>query len=323
MIKISIAVLSAIFIGRLIFISFPSVKISNGIIKVGLYLPDPDRGYYRATRFDWSGVISDIEYGGHTFVGQWFDKYEPTIHDAITGPAESYAPLGYNEVRSGNSFTQIGVGTLLKPTENSYSPFRYYEITDHGRWKIKKQSNEVKYTHKITSGKYPYEYVKKIELVKGEPEMVITHSLRNLGRRRIETEVYNHNFFLIDSQVTGPDITIEFPFDLNVVENGTRGVGEIAQIKNNRINFLRKLAKDEYVYSILEGYGCRSSSYDIKIENRRLGVGLRIRSSRPISKLVFWASSSVSCPEPYTKIEIPPGGVFKWNISYKFFTVFP
>jgi len=36
----------------------PQTEISNGIIKASLYLPDTNNGYYRATRFDWAGIIS-------------------------------------------------------------------------------------------------------------------------------------------------------------------------------------------------------------------------------------------------------------------------
>ena len=34
----------------------PQAEITNGQIRVKLYLPDARNGYYRATRFDWSGV---------------------------------------------------------------------------------------------------------------------------------------------------------------------------------------------------------------------------------------------------------------------------
>ena len=34
---------------------FPQAEITNGQIKAKLYLPDTEKGYYRSTRFDWSG----------------------------------------------------------------------------------------------------------------------------------------------------------------------------------------------------------------------------------------------------------------------------
>src|SRR4030095_4614103 len=54
----------------------PSAEITNGLVTARLYLPDPLRGHYRGTRFDWAGDISSLRYAGHEFSGAWFDGYE-------------------------------------------------------------------------------------------------------------------------------------------------------------------------------------------------------------------------------------------------------
>src|SRR6516164_1825326 len=59
----------------------PEVKISNGIITARLYLPDAKQGFYRGTRFDWSGVINSLEYAGHNYYGPWFTKTDPSVRD--------------------------------------------------------------------------------------------------------------------------------------------------------------------------------------------------------------------------------------------------
>src|ERR1700704_1835076 len=69
---------------------FPHAEISNKVIHAKLYLPDVENGYYRSSRFDWSGVIASLTYNGHSFFGKWFDRYDPTINDAITGPVEEF-----------------------------------------------------------------------------------------------------------------------------------------------------------------------------------------------------------------------------------------
>ena len=53
---------------------FPKIEISSRHIRAKLYLPDQGKGYYRATRFDRSGIIFSMEYNGHQFSGPWFDK---------------------------------------------------------------------------------------------------------------------------------------------------------------------------------------------------------------------------------------------------------
>jgi hypothetical protein len=38
----------------------PTAEIRNDRIRVNLYLPDAARGYYRGTRFDWSGMLGSL-----------------------------------------------------------------------------------------------------------------------------------------------------------------------------------------------------------------------------------------------------------------------
>ncbi|MEO5583757.1 MAG: hypothetical protein ABIR66_13785 [Saprospiraceae bacterium] len=299
--------------------TFPQAEITNGLIYARIYLPDADSGYYRSTRFDWSGVMPDLEYKGHTYSGQWFDKYDPTIHDAIMGPVESFSPLGYDEAKPGSSFTQIGVGLLAKPSDAPYSPFTYYKILDAGKWSIKKKANEIDFMHELAGSEYAYQYKKSINVVKGKPEMILTHSLKNTGHQSIETEVYDHNLFVIDHQPTGPDFVIKFPFNLTSEEQGRRGIGDIAAIEKGQIIFLRELNKKEYTYSVMQGYSNSAKDYDIRIENHKTGAGMRITSDRPLSKLVFWASPRILCPEPYINIKIAPGEVFNWKLCYEFY----
>src|SRR5213083_1936753 len=82
----------------------PQAEISTAKIKAKIYLPDPQNGYYRGTRFDWSGVVASLEWNGHSYFGQWFERYDPKLHDAITGPVEDFltnmSGLGYDEVKA-------------------------------------------------------------------------------------------------------------------------------------------------------------------------------------------------------------------------------
>jgi len=70
--------------------NYPEAEISNGLIRAKLCLPDAKRGSYRGTRFDWAGIISSLQYAGHEFCGQWQERHDPQIHDAVTGPAEEF-----------------------------------------------------------------------------------------------------------------------------------------------------------------------------------------------------------------------------------------
>ena len=82
------------------------------MVRARLNLSDLDNGYYRGTRFDWSGSIASLESGGPTYFGQWFTRYDAKVHDSITGPVEDYAPLNQAESKPGETFVKIGVGVL-------------------------------------------------------------------------------------------------------------------------------------------------------------------------------------------------------------------
>ncbi|MDB5112918.1 MAG: hypothetical protein JWR67_4032 [Mucilaginibacter sp.] len=300
----------------------PKSVISNKLVTANLYLPDANKGYYQATRFDWAGVIASLEYKGHSYFGQWFENYSPKTHDAVIGPVEAFDPVGYDEAKLGGTFVKIGVGILRKPLEKMYNSFKLYEITDGGKWTVDRKKDRVQFTQELhDSTGYAYIYTKTVRLVKDKPQLVLEHSLKNIGQKIIETEVFDHNFPVIDKEPTNPAMKITFPFQ---VKAEGKGWGTLAETKGNEIIFLRELAKKEQVYSAgLQGFGPTAKDYDFNIQNQKTGAGIKITGDQPIEKLVFWASSTTACPEPYIKIKIDPGKEMKWNINYEFYTFSP
>jgi hypothetical protein len=296
---------------------FPHAEISNGFIRAGLYLPDTANGYYRGSRFDWSGVMPELEYKGHTYSGQWFEKYAPTIHDAIMGPVESFSPVGYDLAGAGGTFVAIGIGVLSKPDQAAYTPFRYYTILSPGQWRVRRNADRIAFVQTLNDTTCSYVYSKTLRLEKGRSQMVITHTLKNTGRRTIETDVYDHNLFVLDHQAVGPGLVIGFPFNLTGTEE--RGIGSLANLRDNQIVFLQDLHKKESAYAVLQGYGDAAKDYDIRIENHNTGAAMRIRADRPLSRLVFWSCSTTACPEPYIGIKVNPGEVFTWTLTYELY----
>jgi hypothetical protein len=193
-------------LGQLASAQVPQTTIANARIRATLYLPDAQAGYYRGTRFDWSGVVSSLEWKGHTYFGQWFERYDPKLHDAITGPVEEFltndAGLGYDEAKPGDSFVRIGVGAVRKPDETEYRRFSTYDIVDPGTWTLTRGSDWTEFVHELRDTRgYAYIYRKKLRLV--DDTLVLEHHLKNTGRKTIATSVYDHNFFMLDGESTG------------------------------------------------------------------------------------------------------------------------
>ena len=299
----------------------PSAPFANELIEAKVYLPDPEEGYYRGTRFDWSGAIYSLKFAGHQYFEEWQDSDDPYLHDRITGPVEEYRTeekgLGYDD--GADRFLRIGVGVVERPEEDDYRWRHTYEIVDPGEWSIRRGSNWIEFTHDVdepTLG-YGYRLVKRLTLTPGEPELVIDHVLENTGRRPIETNVYNHNFFVIDNQPTGPDFTVRFPFELKA----DREMDGYAVVDGRHLRYERQLPPGESIYALLTGFGDGPADHAFEIENRKVKAGVRVSTDRPLSKLGFWSPRTTLCPEPFIDLKISPGQADRWSIRYEFYTV--
>jgi hypothetical protein len=301
---------------------YPKAEIDNGTIKAGLYLPDAEKGSYRATRFDWSGIIYSLEFKGHQYFGMWRPKHDPLASDAITGPAESFdtdgAGLGYAEAAPGGQFIRIGVGVVEKPEERAFSALKTYKVIDPGKWKVSQGKNWIEFQQTLTSKiGYAYVYIKRVTLVEGKPELVITHSLKNTGNQLISTTQFNHNFFVMDGKVSGPGITVKFPFDLKVVGD-FRGMLEG---KGRELTYLKELTGNQSAQSLLQGYGDTAKDHEIVIENKLAGAGVKITGDKSLVRLNFSTRKETVCPEPYIQLRIPSGKAEKWETRYQFYTL--
>ena len=301
----------------------PEIRLTNGIIQTTLYLPDTAQGYYRGTRFDWSGAFKNLDFAGHSYVEPWFDNYNPQTHDAINGPVEEFMPLGFADAKPGGTFVKIGVGILRKPDDNPYRFATYYDVVGYGKRTIKthktgRVTDAVEFSHELTDASgYGYQYTKIVRLSKNKPELVLEHRLKNTGQRPIETSVYNHNFFVIDKQPTGPQITVRFPF---AVKAEGQGFGSVIYARDSSLVYSRLLEPKEHVYSGgLQGFGPTAEAYEFRIENGKTGAGVRATANRPLEKLVFWACATTSCPEPYIRLKAAPGEETTWTITYTFY----
>ena len=301
---------------------FPEAEISNARIRAKLYLPDAQSGYYRATRFDWSGAIASLECNGHSYFGKWFERHDPKIHDAITGPVEEFltngAGLGYDEAKVGEPFVKIGVGAIRKPDEPRFRQFNTYEIVDSGKWTVQQGRDWIEFTHELRdTGGYAYVYRKRLRLVGNE--LVLEHHLRNTGRKVIATSVYEHNFFMLDGQPSGPDLVLRFLFEPRAASS----FNGLAEVRGKEVVYLQELQPGQSLFSELQGYSASSKDYDLRVENRKTGAGVRQTGDRSISKLVLWSIRSNISPEAYIDLRIAPGSESSWRIAYQFYTLRP
>jgi len=332
-IDLTLAVL-ALTIGLLPGADFPSAEIRSDQIRATLYLPDSKQGFYRSTRFDWSGVISSLEYKGHRYYGPWYDRIDPKVHDftyegaevvvspisSTMGPAEEFQPVGFDEAKPGETFVKIGVGLLRKPDAAKYDHFKDYEVVDAGKWTVKKNRDSVEFTQTLTDpvSHIGYSYKKVVRLVQGKPQMVIEHSLKNTGSRAIQSDVYNHNFLVLDKQAPGPDFAVTAPFQMTAQRAPTAGFGEV---RGNQIVYLKTLENKDTMSTSVQGFSDNPKDFDVRVENSKIGAGYRVTSDRPMSSLAMWSIRTNLSVEPYIAMKIAPGGEFTWKLIYDYYTI--
>lgn len=299
----------------------PHVTLISGDLRMVVFLPSATDGYYRAQRFDWSGVIGCASYRGHTYWGEWFRHYDPLVNDSITGPVEEFRPAdgaqGYDTAKAGGLFVKIGVGVLRKTADVPYRFGASFPIVDGGRWKVQKGKRSITLQQRLISPTgVSYLYTKKILISRDGSTLTLRHFLKNLGARPLVTDVYDHDFFMLDGQPTGPGFVLHFPW--HPVPDTSLSPG--AEVRGNDIVYLQHVQPGETVGAYLTGYGNTSSDYDIRLEETSRGIGIEQTGDRPISRFYLWSIQSTVCPEAYIHLEIAPGHTSEWNIRYRFLT---
>lgn len=297
----------------------PHVNLRRGPLTVIVFLPDAKNGYYRAERFDWSGIIGCASYRGHTFWGEWFPHYDPLVNDSITGPVEEFRPAdggqGYDAAQPGGVFVKIGVGGLRKLADVPYQFGNSYPIVDTGTWRVRAARYSVTFQQRlILPGGASYLYTKRLALLRDGRGISLTHSLKNLGTHPLVTDVYDHDFYMLDGQATGPGFVLHFPF----TPVPATPLKPDATVQGQDIVYLRELQPHQTVQSYLTGYDPQSSGYSLSLENTRLHIGIEQKADVPLSRLYLWSIRSTICPEAYIHLEVPPGRSTHWTIDYHF-----
>lgn len=309
----------------------PSVTITNGLVTARVLTPDADKGFYRGTRFDWSGAIASLTYKDREFYGPWFTKTAASVQDftydgediiaglntMMTGPADEFdtsGPLGWDTARVGGVVIKIGVGALRK-ADAEYSKFHPLEIVDPGQRTIRVGPDTVTFTQDLDAGGYAYRYEKTLTLPEGAGRLVIEHRLRNLGEQAFTTSVYNHNFLTFGGGGIGDGLSIEAPFQIATTRTPAP---EAAVIRGARFEYLKPLVGRDQVSAPLTGFGDQASDNHIRIADTRRGMAVTFKGDRPLTRVELWSIRSVVSFEPFVTLTVAPGQEVRWSYVYDY-----
>jgi hypothetical protein len=339
----------------------PSAEISNGQIKATIYLPDPVNGFYRSTRFDWSGAIGRLEYKGHNFYGPWFYRTDPAVYDlgyddkgvvsapftAMVGPSEEFgtdgAALGFAEAKPGETFVKIGVGVLRKPLAGE--PPAPPPPPARGNAPAVGRGGPDRYDHSRTytlvdPGKWTVK--KKADSIEFTQELTdaadgygyvyqkVIRLVPGKPQIVIEHRLRNTGKKPIQSTVYNHNFFVldnEGPsqdFTITVpfqIESPRPPTAGLLEVRGNQLVYVKTLVNEERATATIRGFGDTAKDYDIRVENKKLGAGYRVTGDRPLSNIAVWSIRTVNAVEPYISMSIEPGKDFTWKLDYEYYTL--
>ncbi len=299
--------------------TYPKVRLERDGAVLDVYLPDPETGYYRGPRFDWSGMVARAAWNGHTFFGPWKTPHKPEALDHGIGTAGEFgmaSPLGYEGAKTGEPFYKIGVGALEKPepkldAEGEREPYGFakrYRILKPAPWTVTRGPTHILSVQEMKGERgWGWRLAKRVEILEGGGGFVVAYALTNTGTKRIATDHYSHNFIRIDDVPVGPDYRVLLPFGPTVAKmTGTLRVEG------------RALMPGPKAWATLEGFGPTAADNAATVVCTKTGASLALRTDRPLAKYAFYAEPTAICPEPFVELDVPPGEAVRWTTTYTF-----
>ena len=309
----------------------PQVELHNRALRMRVYLPDAQQGFYTGVRFDWSGVIGDLEFAGHHLYRPWFGAVDPAVRDfvytadgvtagansAATGPVEEFqTAFGYDAAKVGDTFLKVGVGILRKVEDRPYRFDTRAELVDGGRWTHQATATSVTFTQTLgkPGDRYAYVYTKTVRLGAGA-SFTMEHRLRNLGTVPLTTPLYDHNFLTVDSGSVHRGTTVTVPYTLAPL--GPVNAAQV-DVEGHHATYRKDLQGQDKAVFGMQGFSAAASEYDFTVADPQSGVTVRVQGDRPLVDASVWSIAPVLAVEPFFQIDAQPGVEFRWAYTYSY-----
>ncbi len=289
---------------------YPRVILGNGTTRALVYLPDESAGYYRGSRFDWSGMVGEVTCGGHTYYEDWLTPHDPVNPEHAVGPAVEFdmeTPPGYDEAGVGEEFVKIGVGRLRRG-RGDYFFNDEYDIVDAGSWTVTRGVSWIRFQHDIDELRgWDYRYVKLLT-VSGK-SLAMDQTLRNTGTKACEISTYSHQFTSIDKQRIGPGYSLTYVFTPTLRQGTLDGK---ARLDGSVVTITSPIEASSALWARFLGFGADIGSNRVVIEHEA-GGSVAITGNQPVADCMLYSSRRALCPEFFVECTIGPGAVKRWR----------
>lgn len=234
------------------------VTLSSDALSATVFLPPAELAYYNSSRFDWSSMVGDVQFGGHEFFGGglWRQPHDARNPECGLGLASEFGcgadgsvcaggwqhardrsdnntypiangVLGHDEAEIGGAFLKIGVGVLRRSRCDVCSDGDWlyhfnsrYDFAEPPEWTVSRHARDsVTLSHEARVGSYGYA-LERNWAVNGA-RLTSTTTLTNLGQAMFRTPHYSHNLLTIDGALVGDEYALELPLkSINYTEPG-------------------------------------------------------------------------------------------------------
>lgn len=296
----------------------PALILSNALLWATVCPPGATNAFYRGGRFDGAGWVVQVERAGHTFFGLAGPEQPPLHTSRAAGAAGEFglhnAP-GYDEARTnGGAFLKIGVGQLTRDSARRYEFWHDYAIRRPVRWTVTSDHpRQLRcHTRDRLGWRWAYDYTQTLELDPVEPVLRLVYQLRNTGRRRLETEHYNHNVIRFDDHPISPDYELSLPF----APAAARWAPELARPDTNRV----VLAVPALAAMLHQPFdvGRAGAPATWRVTHRPTGLAVAGAVDRPACRFALYLEPRAFCPEPTVCLRLEPGETATWQVEYRF-----
>jgi len=282
--------------------------LRNDILEITIAKPAEA---YTGSRFDWTGIITEISYRGHSFCVP--EQYEEGKGSGGIGFCTEFGidkPIGYDDLSVGGEFLKIGAGLVTKKAD---TPYNFFEPAPLRGLEIKEEfwtNEKYKIVSELNDGNGYNVLLTKIISIE-DNLLTIYYFLENEGSKNISTNEYNHNFIGIDNDFIGQNYILTIP-SLKRLDNV---VGDF-KLDGQTITWDSQPSGDFYAIVQL---GLMDEIYNWEIKHLKSKVGVRELSTFPIAKAAFWGYSHVVCPELFINIDLESNSTMSWKRCYEFF----
>ncbi len=289
--------------------------LKNKNLEVQIAFPNENYGF---SRFDWTGKITSVKFKNIqlTSVEDPNCQNHNLLGQGLYNEFGIETALGFDETEIGDWFHKIGVGLLKKEVEK-YVFHKPYKIKP-AEFRTSTDGNRV-LIHCVSpvANGYSYELRKEIELQ--ETGLTINYSLKNTGKKTIQTDEYVHNFMAINNDSIGEIFRLNFPFDLKPELFGETVNPELAVSVGEKEVASNAPAKEQFFFSNLSGRKSVPAAWELL--HLKTQIGIREKTSFQTNKINLWGWKHVISPELFFEISIAPKETKEWTRTYEFFQI--